>query len=96
MEFTLDRPEVFPSGTVIGVYDAAAILNTAKPPTTSAIQTKEGVEGATAVTFTGLTEAHAYYAGAEVGKKWRYARFVPGKMGQSLKPPQRYPEHSPG
>lgn len=96
MEFTLDRPELFPSGTVIGVYNAGAILNTARPPTTAPLQTKAGAEGVTAVTFTGLVEANTYYAAAEVGGKWRYARFAPGKMGQSLKPPQRYPAHSPG
>lgn len=102
-EFTLDRPDVFPTETKVGVYPAERVPDLTAAPEGAALQTKqvgfvEEKEGkpvfdsTTAITFTGLATAN-YYAAAKVGGIWRYVRFAAGVLGASLKPPARYPTH---
>lgn len=102
-EFTLDRPDVFPTETKVGVYAAGAVPDLQAAPEGAALQTKqvgfvEEKEGkpvfnaVTAITFTGLSTAN-YLAGAKINGIWRYVRFAAGTLGASLKPPARYPTH---
>lgn len=104
-EFTLGRPDVFPPGTSVGVYLAESGVDTSKAPSQAALESaivsfkeekEEKVvldETKTAITFKNLAAGRNYVAAGEVGGKWRYLRFVPGKMGSSLTPPARYPTH---
>lgn len=91
-EFTLDRPDLFPSGTAIGLYDGGLVNRDGKP-LIAPLQTKTAEAPATAVTFTELTTRN-YVAGATVGGVWRQVRFAAGVLGASLKPPARYPSHT--
>lgn len=103
MDVTVDRPEVFPSQTKVGLYHEGHVPDPTGAPTAAALQTQqvgfvEEKEGApvfdskTAITFAGLTTRN-YLAGAKVGGVWRYVRIVGGVLGASLKPPARYPNH---
>jgi hypothetical protein len=102
VDFVLDRPDFFPAGTEVGLYLAGSFPNRFSGPSAGALQTatvgedEEGeATGETAITFTEL-EVRRYIAAAEVDGQWRTIRFIPGKLGSSLQPPERYPEHSPG
>lgn len=102
-EFTLDRPDAFPTETKVGVYVAEAVPDLEAAPEGAALQTKQVgfveikeelpvFDATTALTFTELTTRN-YVAGGKVGGVWRYVRFAAGKLGASLKPPARYPTH---
>ncbi len=109
-EFTVDRPELFPPETEVGLYEAGAVTDTARPPSGKAIasqvvgdtgeteknEAEEEVAvidpAQTAVTWKEL-DVKNYVQGAEIDGEWVYLRFTPGKLGDALDPPARFPSH---
>lgn len=75
MEFELKRPDVFPSGTSVGVYVASA-ERVGQAPAASAVTTASA--DGEKVTFTGLNVETAYVAYAQVSTEHRYIRFMTG------------------
>lgn len=72
----LERPDAFPSGTVVKVYPASGFrLGQAGEPT--AAKVTEATASASKVEFTGLTEGHPYVCWAEVGSRDVYVEVTP-------------------
>lgn len=72
---TLSRSDLFPIGTTVGIYPAAAQGADGSAPRAAAIAT--GVvdaAGALSVTDAGILSYTAYIAAASVGGSWNYAR----------------------
>jgi hypothetical protein len=99
----LDRPEVFPVETPVGIYLASAVIDTASAPLGNPLQTvkvgfveeKEGkdvFDTKTKIKFEVAAKGH-YVAGAKVGGVWRYVRVPIGNLETNLTPPARYPTH---
>lgn len=109
MEFTLDRPDVFPAGTAVGLYHAGDVVDRTSSPPGEPIQTvivgdtgeTEKIEEVEVPVIdpaqSAITftelETRNYLAGAQVGGVWHYVRFAAGELGASLEPPARYPNH---
>ncbi len=99
----LDRPDVFPVETPVGIYPASAVIDFASAPLGSPIQTvkvgfvetkeeKDVFDTKTKIKFEVATKGH-YVAGAKVGGVWRYVRVPVGDLETNLTPPARYPAH---
>jgi Collagen triple helix repeat (20 copies) len=96
-EQTLAVLPLFPNGTEVGLYDAEGYSAFGTIPPGPALATEIVVDGA--VTFTGLTENHPYFAAAQVGGSWRAKRFIPdAKDPDSMKGPEgaQGPKGEPG
>lgn len=106
-ELELDRPDVFPVGTEVGIYPASAMLEADSPPLGNPLETQivgfveEGEEeegpvlddAQTAIVFSEIPSKGHYVAGAKVGGEWRYVRVPIGDLQTNLTPPARYPTH---
>jgi len=99
----LDRPEVFPVETPVGIYPISALIDMASPPLGNPLQTvkvgfvetKEGkdvFDTKTKIKFEVAAKGH-YVAGAKVGSEWRYVRVPIGDLQANLTPPARFPDH---
>lgn len=77
VEATIPVLPLFPNGTVVGLYDGQGYSEFPRIPPGAPLSTATVAAGA--VTFTGLTENHPYFAAAEVGSpaKWQAKRFIP-------------------
>lgn len=73
MEFTVDRPDRFPPGTVVGLYGAEQ-AQLGRAPVGSELDSVEA--DAEGVTFTGLEERGRYVAFATVDGFPRYVQFM--------------------
>lgn len=101
----LDRPDVFPVETPVGIYPVSAVLDFASAPLGGPLQTvkvgfvetneeEEDVfdPADTTIKFEVAAKGH-YVAGAKVGGVWRYVRVPIGDLETNLTPPARYPAH---
>lgn len=69
---SLTRPDLFPNGTVVGIYPAAA-KNPGQPPTAAAIASGTVASDNLSVTNAGILSYTSYVAAAQVGGVWVYA-----------------------
>jgi hypothetical protein len=95
-EITVNRPEIFPKGTVLGIYPHGSSPGNTGPeaPTGAALQSKEVEDDTVGVTFTGLSAVPAVYQViGKVGTVYRRLRVIVGTLGASLTPPAKYPGH---
>lgn len=89
-EVTVNRPEVFPLNTEVGLYPQGAFAGGADSPSAGPVATKK--EEGSGVKFTELAKGR-YVAAAKVAGIWRRVHVVAGVLGSSLSPPAKYPAH---